>query len=84
MGAADLVFCCLGGGPLDFFATLLFVFAPNVAVFPELLDILPFLGIDLDLIVLVGAMTYDINFVVLTVKYFTDRGDLISTSIRGF
>ena len=58
VGAADLVFCCLGGGPLDFFETLLFVFAPNVPVFAEPLELLPFLGTDFDLFVVVVAMTY--------------------------
>ena len=73
VGAADLVFCCLGGGPLDFFETLLFVFAPNVPVFPESLKLLPFLGMDFDLIVLVGAMTYCLGFVLLQYIYFKSK-----------
>ena len=62
-GAADLVFCCLGGGALGFFETLLFVFAPRVPILPEPLELLPSLENDLDLTVLVGAMTYHSVFV---------------------
>ena len=65
VGVADLVFCCLGGGPLDFFETLLVVFAPNVPVFPEPLELLPFFETDLDLTVLVGAMTCYLSFILL-------------------
>lgn len=56
VGTADLVFCCLGGGPLGFFETLLFVFAPDALGLPEPLELLPFLERGLDLTVLVGAM----------------------------
>lgn len=57
-GAADLVFCCLGGGALGFFETLLFVFAPRAPGFPGPLELLPSLENDFDLTVLVGAMIY--------------------------
>lgn len=58
-GAVDLVFCCLGGGPLSFLDTLLIVFAPKALDFPELLEFLAFLGTVFDLTVLVGAMMCD-------------------------
>ena len=58
VGAIDLVFCCLGGGALGLFETLLFVFVLETSDFPEPLKFLPFLEKDLDLTVLVGAMIF--------------------------
>ena len=67
-GTADLVFCCLGGGALGFFETLLFVFALRVPEFPEPLELLPSLECDFDLTVLVGAMTDHLVYVLHTVN----------------
>ena len=65
VGAADLVFCCLGGGAFGFFEALDFVFAPRAPGLPEPLEFLPSFVKDLDLTVLVGAMTYQ-----STCRYF--------------
>lgn len=56
VGAMDLVFCCLGGGPFSFLETLLVVFAPKALDFAELLELLVYLETVLDLTVLVGAI----------------------------